>query len=340
MTDGDGPAINIQLFRIYSQAVAAVDHLHCKSLVQFPEADIIHLQAGALEQLGHREDGTDAHFVRITTRNLKSAKHQLVGHTQLIGALAGHQQSGRSAVGKLRGVAGRHGALAAVRIKVRLQREQAFQRGVGPIALVVVAADLPRPNLLASFLIEERHRDLHGRDLALEKTFSLSASSALLAQQCVLVLHLPAHLVALGDDFRSVTHAHVQPGQSFLQFRVRIAGSRRHADTLDAAANRRLHALADDLVRGHSNRLQSRRAKPVYGRARDRSGKAGQHGGSAGDVVTLRTVWLCTSQHNVVYFGRVKLRHLAQDVLDAMCCQIFGAGYVERTAERFRQPGP
>src|SRR5437667_104037 len=118
-----------------------------------------------------------AHFVRSTTRNLKSAKQQLVGHTQLISALAGHQQSGRSAVGKLRGVAGRHGALAAVRVKVRLQREQAFQRGVGPIALVVVAADLSRPNLLASFLIEERHRDIHGRDLVLKKTLSLSASS-------------------------------------------------------------------------------------------------------------------------------------------------------------------
>src|ERR1700758_3617800 len=100
----------------------------------------------------------------------------------------------------------------------------------------------------------------------------------------------------------------------------------------------RLHTLADDLVRGDSNRLQSRGAKPVYGRARDRSGKAGQHGGSAGDVVTLRTVWLCASQHNVVYFGRVKLWHLAQDVLDAMCCQIFGAGSVERTAGRIRPP--
>ena len=57
MTDGDGPAIHIQLFRIYSQAVAAVDHLHCESLVQFPEADIIHLQAGALEQLGTAKTG-------------------------------------------------------------------------------------------------------------------------------------------------------------------------------------------------------------------------------------------------------------------------------------------
>jgi hypothetical protein len=51
-------------------------------------------------------------------------------------------------------------------------------------------------------------------------------------------------------------------------------------------------------------------------------------------------VGLCTSQHNVVDFGRVKLRHFAQDVFDAMRCQIFGAGYVERTAERFRQRGP
>jgi len=30
--------------------------------------------------------------------------------------------------------------------------------------------------------------------------------------------------------------------------------------------------------------------KKIYGRARDRSGKAGQHGRSARDVVTLRTV--------------------------------------------------
>ena len=56
--------------------------------------------------------------------------------------------------------------------------------------------------------------------------------------------------------------------------------------------------------------------------------------------MTLRTMWLCTSQHNVVYFGRVKLRHFAQDVLDAMCCQIFGRVMLNGTAELFRQPGP
>jgi len=171
----------------------AVDDLHGKSLVQFPEADIIHLQAGALEQLGTAKTGPMPISSGSQTRNLKSAKHQLVRHTQLISALADINRVAEAPSESCES-AGRHGALAAVRIKVRLQRKQAFQRGVGPIALVVVAADLPRPDLLACFLIEERHRDLHGRDLVPEKTFSLSASSALLAQQCVPVLHLPAHL--------------------------------------------------------------------------------------------------------------------------------------------------
>ena len=41
MTDRDRAAIDVELFRIDAELVAAIDHLHRERLVQFPEIDIV-----------------------------------------------------------------------------------------------------------------------------------------------------------------------------------------------------------------------------------------------------------------------------------------------------------
>src|ERR1700754_3533277 len=41
MADGDRAAIDVQLFRIDAELVAAVDHLHRECLVQFPQIDVV-----------------------------------------------------------------------------------------------------------------------------------------------------------------------------------------------------------------------------------------------------------------------------------------------------------
>ena len=45
MSDGDRAAVNIELFRVDTQAVAAINHLDGESFVQLPEIDIARSQA-------------------------------------------------------------------------------------------------------------------------------------------------------------------------------------------------------------------------------------------------------------------------------------------------------
>src|SRR6266536_5473242 len=49
MTDCDRAAIDVELFRIDPELVAAIDHLHREGLVQFPEIDIVDLKSVTLE---------------------------------------------------------------------------------------------------------------------------------------------------------------------------------------------------------------------------------------------------------------------------------------------------
>src|ERR1019366_7352870 len=63
VADRDGAAVDVELVARDVEPVAAVDHLHCERLVQLPEADVVHLEAVALEELRDREDRTDAHLV-------------------------------------------------------------------------------------------------------------------------------------------------------------------------------------------------------------------------------------------------------------------------------------
>src|SRR5205807_5702361 len=103
-----------------AQAVTAIDYLHGESFIELPEINVIQLHAGALQQLGDGEDWTDPHFVRLATCYLEAPEDQLVRNAELIGALAGHQQRSRCAIGELRGVAGGYGALAAGLVEMRL----------------------------------------------------------------------------------------------------------------------------------------------------------------------------------------------------------------------------
>ena len=92
---------------------------------------------------------------------------------------------------------------------MRLQREQSFERRIGPVALVAIADCRLFAGLFPCLLVKESLRGLHRRDLATEKTFLLRARSALLAFERIFVLCLPADLVTLGHDLGGVAHHHV-----------------------------------------------------------------------------------------------------------------------------------
>src|SRR5262249_50154047 len=88
MSDGNRSAVDVQLLRINSQAVAAIDHLHRESFVEFPNVDVAQSDAGTLQQFRDGEYRTDAHFVGVAAGDLKAAKDQLVGNAQLVVPLA------------------------------------------------------------------------------------------------------------------------------------------------------------------------------------------------------------------------------------------------------------
>src|SRR5690349_9539202 len=55
VADGDRATVHVEQFRRNAQLLLAVDRLRGEGFVEFPEADVLDLEAMAREQLGHRE---------------------------------------------------------------------------------------------------------------------------------------------------------------------------------------------------------------------------------------------------------------------------------------------
>ena len=80
----------------------------------------------------------------------------------------------------------------------------------GRFAFIAFAGDFLRSGLFTRLLVEQRHNGWHGRNLRLEQTFGLRASSTLLTDERVLVLSLASDVVALRHHLRRHAHFHVQ----------------------------------------------------------------------------------------------------------------------------------
>ena len=80
MTDGDRATVDIEFFWVNAHAIAAIDDLDSESLVQLPEINVIQTQAATIEEFWHRENRSDAHFVRFATGDLEAAENELVGN--------------------------------------------------------------------------------------------------------------------------------------------------------------------------------------------------------------------------------------------------------------------
>ena len=207
-----------------------------------------------------------------------------------------------------------------------LKREQSFERGVGPIALVAVAADFFAADYFAGFLVEHCFRDFHGSDFAGEETFLLGPGGALLADQRIFVLCLPADLVALGDDLGGFSHHHIDAGIFLFDRRAGIVVANDQADALHTAADRGVRAFIHDLMRRHRNGLQAGRAEPVHRDGGGRNRQPSQQRRNPRDVVALHSVGLPASEDHVFDFRGIELRRLAQNILDAMRGQLLRAG--------------
>ena len=134
MADRDRAAIDVDLLGIDAERVAAIERLRGEGLVQLPEVDVGDLQAVALQQARHGEDRADAHLVGLAAGRGEAAEDAERRQAAPRRLLRRHHHAGRGAVRELAGIAGRDELVLAAH---RLELEQAFQRGVGPVALVL-----------------------------------------------------------------------------------------------------------------------------------------------------------------------------------------------------------
>ena len=220
-----------------------------------------------------------------------------------------------------------------------LSASNAFERGVGTVALVAIAADFFGADYCAGLLVEHRFGDFHGRDFAGEEAFLLGAGGALLADQGIFVLGLAADLVALGDDLGGFAHHHVDAGILLFDRGAGIVVANDEADGFHAAADGGLGAFTYDLVSCHGDGLQTGRAEAVHRDSGGRNREAGVQRRNARDVVALHSVGLAAAQNHVFDFFGIELRGLAQDILDAMGGEVLGPRHVEGAAKRFGKAG-
>ena len=98
VADRNGTTIDVQVFVRDAQTIAAVQHLNRKGFVQLPQVDVVHFQAVGFQQLRHGENGTDAHFVRVTACNGHAAIDAQRRQTAAFGFFRFHDDRGRGAV--------------------------------------------------------------------------------------------------------------------------------------------------------------------------------------------------------------------------------------------------
>ena len=253
VADRDRAAIDVELGRVDAELVARVQALAGEGFVQLPQVDVVDLQAMARQQSGDRKHRAYAHLVGLAARHCPALESAQRLQPTALGLLGFHQHDRSAAVGELAGIAGGD---EVARTADRLELGQASQRGVGAVALVTVDHHVDH-RLFLRDLVDHLHPGLDRDDLVLELASSLGSGHQLLRLQRVLVLVIAAELVALGDDVGGLDHRHpecrVHRGQAIV---TATAATTLVGDRIDTATHHHARTLFDDVVRGHSDRVQ------------------------------------------------------------------------------------
>src|SRR5258706_4227841 len=138
VADRDRAAVHVELRGIDAETIAAVDDLRGERLVQLPHVDVVDLQAGTLQELGHRVHRADAHLVWLAAGDREAAEDELRPDAEGLRAVHRHHERRAGAVGELRRITGGHGALAGILVEVRRQLHEALYGRVPTIGLVLL----------------------------------------------------------------------------------------------------------------------------------------------------------------------------------------------------------
>ena len=97
MSNRNRATIHVEPLVGNTQLVAAVDHLACERLVEFPQADIVDAKSVALEQFWHRKHRSDSHLVRLASGHRHASIDAERMQPALLGLLSLHQHADRDA---------------------------------------------------------------------------------------------------------------------------------------------------------------------------------------------------------------------------------------------------
>src|SRR5262249_47487224 len=92
VTDSDRTAVDVEAILRNAQLIAAVQNLTGKGFVEFPQADVLHRQVEALQELGHREHRADTHLVGPATGDCRTAIDAERIEATILRFAAAHQQ--------------------------------------------------------------------------------------------------------------------------------------------------------------------------------------------------------------------------------------------------------
>ena len=331
MADGDGTAIDIELVLRDAELVAAVEHLAGKRFVELPQADVVHLQARALQQPRHGEHRADAHFIGFAASHRKAAEDAHGLDVAPRGFRVGHQHAGAGTIGKLTGVAGGNKLVIAAHW---FQLGETLQIGVWPIAFVALQRDGALGDLLG-LLVLDLHQRCQRYDLRIEPPGLLGGRRALLALERILVLLGAADAVPPRDNIRGFDHRHIERTLVLddplvtVKFGVHI--HLHEAYRFEPARYRHRHALLFDGVGGERDRLQSRRAEPIDGLRCRRYRQTSPDGTLPGDIAARRAFGIGATHHHVLDVARLDAGPLDR-VSDHMPAQLGAMREVEGTA--------
>ena len=177
VADRDRAAVDVEQIVGDAELVLAVEHLDRERLVQFPQADVVDLEPETLEQFGHREHRADAHFVGLGARDrhadVAAERGQILLFAATSASMITHADEPSDSWLALPAVMWVSGA------EHRLEARQAFERGVGAVAFVLVDRDFAHRDF-AGFLVLDAHGRGDGDDLVVEAALGLGGGGALL----------------------------------------------------------------------------------------------------------------------------------------------------------------
>ena len=263
MTHRNRAAVDVERIRRNAQRVAAIQHLHRKGFVEFPQVNIADLQAQARQHFRHRDHRANAHLIGLTARHRKAQKTPQRLQPALLHQPLVHYHHRTRAVGELAGVSGGHQAAG----NGRAQAVYALKSGASAYAFVVAHGHFAGDH--AGLFVDHTHGHGDRCNLVSEAPGLQRGAGFLLAARAVDVHGFAADLVALGDLFSGLQHVPVhlrlvlhQPG---VGGHVLVSLVLHARDRLHAPGHIHIALVGHHPLRGQRNGLQARRTKPVHG---------------------------------------------------------------------------